>query len=256
MEQWLAGVDGCAAGWIVALVRPARGEVRILPLPLPHFRDVLAVPEAPAIIAVDIPIGLPARSGKGGRDADNAVRPLLGARQSAVFSIPSRRAVYAEVGPFDDDSARYAAHQRACGVAWATSDPPRGISIQAFGMFEKIREVDTLLRSDPSLVARIFETHPEVAFWRLNGERSLEEPKKVKNRPFEPGLAVRRRLLLAAGIPAQILDVAPPRGAGPDDLLDALACGTTALRLNEGTACSFPHPHARDECGLPIAIWA
>jgi predicted RNase H-like nuclease len=141
-------------------------------------------------------------------------------------------------------------------LARATSDPPRGIAIQAFAIFEKIREIDMLLRSDPSLVARIFETHPEVTFWRLNGKRSLDEPKKVKNRPFEPGLALRRRLLLAAGIPPQILDAAPPRGAGPDDLVDALACAMTARRLHEGTACSFPHPHGRDEFGLPIAIWA
>jgi predicted RNase H-like nuclease len=256
MEPWLAGVDGCAAGWIVVLIRPATGEARIIPHPLRQFSDVLALAEPPAIVAVDIPIGLPARSGRGGRDADNAVRSMLGARQSSVFSIPSRRAVYAEVGPFTDTRARYAAHRQACAVARATSDPPRGIAIQAFGIFEKIRELDTLLRGDPSLVCRIFETHPEVAFWRLNGKRSLDEPKKVKNRPFEPGLAVRRRLLAAAGIPPELVEAAPPRGAGPDDVIDALACAITARRLHEGRAYSFPDPPGRDEFGLPIAIWA
>ena len=38
--------------------------------------------------------------------------------------------------------SRYAAHQRACAVARETSVPPRSITIFAFGIFPKIREVD------------------------------------------------------------------------------------------------------------------
>jgi predicted RNase H-like nuclease len=89
---WLAGVDGCPAGWIAAFVRADGGEVRIEIAP--RFADLLA--QAPALVAVDIPIGLPERVGHGGRAAESAVRPLLGARQSSVFSVPSRSAVYAE----------------------------------------------------------------------------------------------------------------------------------------------------------------
>ena len=85
-DIWLVGVDGCRAGWIVAFVRPAGGEVRLRIVP--RFADVLASREAPAVIAVDMPIGLPERTGLGGRAAENAVRPLLGARQSSVFSVP------------------------------------------------------------------------------------------------------------------------------------------------------------------------
>ena len=92
-EPWLAGVDGCTGGWIAAFVRPDGGEARIRIVP--RFADVVAAPEAPAVIAVDMPIGLPERTGLGGRAAENAVRPLLGARQSSVFSVPSRAAIYA-----------------------------------------------------------------------------------------------------------------------------------------------------------------
>src|SRR5262245_31913002 len=77
MQTWLAGVDGCAGGWLAAFVRPAGGEVRLRVLP--RFAEVLAAPEAPAIISVDMPIGLPAQVGIGGRAAERAVRPLLGA---------------------------------------------------------------------------------------------------------------------------------------------------------------------------------
>ena len=177
-NAWLAGVDGCAGGWIAAFVRPQGGEARVRIVP--RFADVLAAPEQPAIVAVDMPIGLPERVGAGGRAAENSVRPLLGARQSSVFSVPSRAAIYA------------ADYGEACRIAQATSEPPRKVSKQLFNIAPKIREVDEALRADPTRPARVFEVHPELAFWRLNGGRALTEPKKVKSRPYEPGLALRR----------------------------------------------------------------
>ena len=107
---WLAGVDGCRAGWIVAFVRPS-GEA-VPPRVFAQFKDVLAAPETPAVIAVDIPIGLPERARHGGRAAENAVRPLLGARQSSVFSVPSRAALAA------------ADYRDACRIALATPSRP------------------------------------------------------------------------------------------------------------------------------------
>src|SRR5215831_748518 len=130
-DTWFAGIDGCRAGWLLAFVRAGDGEVRLRVVS--RFAEVIAAPEA--LIAVDIPIGLPEQAGHGGRRADNMVRPLLGARKSSVFSVPSRRAVFAEIGPFGDQQSRSAAHQRACAVARETSDPPRSISIFSFGIF-------------------------------------------------------------------------------------------------------------------------
>ena len=191
-----------------------------------------------------MPIGLPERAGYGGRAAENAVRPLLGARQSSVFSVPSRAAIAAS------------AYRDACAIALATSDPPRKVSKLLFMLAPKIREVDELLRADKGAAERVFEVHPELAFWRMNGARALGEPKKVKGRPHEPGLALRRRLLLDAGLPAAAVNASPPRGAGPDDLLDALACAFVARRIRAGLAEPFPNPPPRDACGLPMAIWA
>jgi len=239
-DVWLAGVDGCPGGWIAAFVRRTGDEVRIAVVP--RFADVLA--EARGIVAVDMPIGLPERAGHGGRSAENAVRPLLGVRQSSVFSVPSRAAIYA---------ADYAAF---CAAALATSDPPRKVSKQLFNIAPKIREIDALLRADATLVPRVFEVHPELAFWRLNGERALAEPKKVKSRCYEPGLALRRGLLISAGLPPAVVNAPPPKGARPDDLLDALACAAVARRIGVGNARPFPDPPPRDDYGLPMAIWA
>jgi predicted RNase H-like nuclease len=239
---WLAGVDGCPGGWIAAFVRPAGGSGIIAVFP--DFADVLAATQAPAVFAVDVPIGLPERTGHGGRAAENAVRPLLGARQSSVFSVPSRAAI---------EAADYAT---ACRVALSSSDPPRKVSKQLFNIAPKIREVDAALRADSALVARVYEVHPELAFWRLNGAQPLGEPKKVKSRPHAPGLALRRRLLRAAGLPRELIDAAPPKGAAADDLLDALACAAIARRIHAGIARPFPDPPPCDTYGLPMAIWA
>ena len=241
-DTWLAGVDGCSIGWVAAFVRPDLQDVRVRVVP--HFAEVLTATETPHLNALDMPIGLPERAGQGGRAAERAVRPLLAGRQSSVFSVPSRAALAAE------------GYGDACRIALATSNPPRKVSRQLFMLAPKIREVDACLRTDTTCASRVYEVHPEVAFWRLNGEQALSEPKKVKSRPYEPGLALRRRLLVVAGFPAGTVEAKPPKGAGPDDLIDALACAAIALRIHAGLARPFPDPPERDAFGLPMAIWA
>lgn len=241
-RPWLAGVDGCPSGWIIALLQAGGEDIRLRVVPT--FADVLGAPEAPAVIAVDMPIGLPERIGPAGRGPEALVRPLLGARQSSVFSVPSRAAVAAPD------------YRAGCATAAATSEPPRMMSKQLFNIAPKIREVDALLRADAAAAGRVFEVHPELGFWRLNGARPLSEPKKVKSRPYAPGLAQRRDLLIAAGVAAAAIDAGPPTGAAADDLLDALVCAVMARRIDAGLARPFPDPPLRDPYGLAIAIWA
>ena len=242
-EPCVAGVDGCRAGWLV-VVRPLDGIGRPAVRIVATFAEVLALPEAPSLIAVDIPIGLPERSGIGGRAADIGARAKLGARQSSVFAVPARAAV------METD------YGRACAVALLHSEPPRKVSKQTFNLFAKIREVDRLMT--PALQARVVECHPETAFWAMNGAAPLALPKKVKSRPNAPGLALRRRLLAGAGWPMDFLATMPFRtaDAGPDDLLDACGCAWTALRVLNGAALRFPAAPPLDARGLRQEIWA
>ena len=238
--RWVAGVDGCPAGWAVVW-RDADGKAAPAVEVVPAFAAILADPRRAAVIAVDVPIGLPERTGRGGRGPENAVRPLLGPRQSSVFSVPSRSAVMA--ADYGDASA----------AALATSEPPRRVSKQCFHLFPKIREIDALMT--PALEARVYECHPELAFWRLAGGRPMALPKKVKGRLNPPGLAERRALLAAAGYDDGFLGQRR-RGAGADDIVDAAVLAVIAARILAGEAESFPPVPARDDRGLRMAIWA
>lgn len=244
MTDYVAGVDGCRGGWIVVL-HPIDDPAEASVLLAPRFRDVLAIAPTPRVIAVDMPIGLPESAGTGGRAADVSARSRLGGRQSAVFSVPARTAV------MQHD------YREACAAALATSDPPRKVSKQIYHLFPKIREIDELM--SPALQDRVVECHPEVSFWALNGGRALDLPKKVKSRPHPPGIAVRRRLLEAAGYQQQLF-AAPPTwnasSAGSDDVVDAAAAAWTAARIARGTAQRFPDNPPHDARGLRMEIWA
>jgi threonine dehydratase len=91
--EWIAGVDGCRTGWVVAFAGARHDDVRVRVVT--KFADVFAASEQPRIVAADMPIGLPAQIGPRGRGPERVVRPLLGVRQSSVFAVPSRSAVYA-----------------------------------------------------------------------------------------------------------------------------------------------------------------
>lgn len=238
---WVAGVDGCRDGWAVTFWDLA-GKRSPRFRRISTFPEILDAPEAPRIVAVDMPIGLPARVGRGGRGPEPAAREHLGERKSSVFSIPSRRAVYAPD------------YGTACSIALETSDPPRKISKQGFMLFPKIREIDGVMTAD--LCSRVYEVHPELAFWRLNNGAAMRTPKKIKSRVNPDGLAERRELLEARGFKPEFFAQPLPRGVAADDLVDSCACALIAIRIAEGTASPFPEDPDVDERGLTIAIWA
>lgn len=249
----LVGVDGCKAGWIAVRREPgAPPSVSVFS----SFAMLLEALPAGVTIAVDMPIGLPDFSQRGGRGPEALVRPLLGQRQSSVFAIPSRAALYADTSDFTTVEAWNAAHRQASEVAKTTSDPPRGVSIQAFGIFSKIREIDALLIARPELRTFVFESHPEVAFCRLNGGQAMSLPKKIKGAVNPAGMEERKALLCRHGYQKDFLDQPPPRGAAADDFLDAAAMMLIAGRIAGGGARPYPDPPLADRFGIPVAIWA
>jgi len=239
MTDMIAGIDGCPAGWMVVTWagRPTdTPQARIIE----DFAGILQLPAG--IIAVDMPIGFPEHASTGGRPACVAARARLGHRQSSVFSVPSRAAVMCTD------------YRQACRINQLNSDPPKKVSKQCFNLFDKMREIDALIT--PGLQDRVFEVHPELAFWAMNGQHPLALPKKVKSRPDPAGMALRRQLLTAAGFPVDALkrDTWKARAAAEDDVLDACATAWSARRIRDGEHVQLPQDPPRDGRGLRMEI--
>lgn len=201
-SPWVAGVDGCREGWVVVLHDLKRGShlVRLVP----DFQSVLALPEAPAVIAVDIPIGLLATGTTGGRGCEVLARQLLGARASSVFSAPSRAALAAfQMG----SGYREVSTANRGGIPTAP-----GLSQQTFAILPKIAQVDAALA--PSAQSIVHEVHPELCFAEANGGAPMLNSKKSKT-----GRAERAALLKALNYvgPLQFLGGSLPKGAKADD---------------------------------------
>src|SRR5215471_17084563 len=83
-NQTLVGVDGCPSGWIVV----AESDDGLNACVYPDWMSVMRDHGRGSLIAVDIPIGLPAR---GARLCDIEARRYLGGpRGSSVFPTPVR----------------------------------------------------------------------------------------------------------------------------------------------------------------------
>lgn len=226
----VAGVDGCRAGWVVAtgVVDPV-GIRAVSVACIETFEEIFD--GGYAVIAVDIPIGLPERAEPGGRSADRAARTMLGARRSSVFSPPIR----ALLGSVD--------YRDALCVMRASSEHGLGLTKQCWNIIPKIREVDEIIRRTPD--AGVYECHPEVCFCAMAG-------RPMTHRKASPEGAVERQgVLHDAGIEPQ---VGPIRGAKIDDILDAHACLWTAARIQRGESRQLPAEFEFDGAGVPMRI--
>jgi predicted RNase H-like nuclease len=232
----VAGVDGCRAGWVVALGQGGDASVHVVP----RFADVLRVASEARVIGVDMPIGFLDRAEPGGRECDRRARALLGApRACSVFSPPVRAAL------------RQLTYPTALAANRASSVRALGLSKQCFNLFLKMREVDVTLRRAAAARARVREVHPELAFRALAGASAgLAVAKSCAS-----GRARRAALLRAVFSDVDRLLAARPAGAAVDDVLDAFAVCWSAERIARGVGVRLPPRPPRDARGLPMEIW-
>jgi len=231
----ICGADGCKAGWVAICKDLDSGSVwwRLCS----RACEIVYGQPKPEIAALDIPIGLPEA---GARVCDREARWLLGpGRASSVFPAPIRAVL--EAG----------SHQEACQMRVRAEG--KKLSLQAWAIVPKIREVDELLREDPELRARIREVHPEVSFYLLAGKQRLQYGKRHAS-----GGKERRRLL--EPVFGQWLHAAlAERGelaSTEDDVLDAFAALWTAERIASGISQTIPCVPPRDSFELSMEIVA
>jgi predicted RNase H-like nuclease len=226
--MFVAGVDGCRAGWVCFKVDVVSRATSVEVIDLPAL--LTNRPSDLACVAIDIPVGLLDRP----RGCDIKARKCLGwPRCASVFAAPCRAALTAKN------------HAEASAVNRQKTE--RGLSRQAWGVVPKIKQVDEAITPDRQQWA--FEVHPEVCFWALNGQHPMVHRKKSKQ-----GLTERLAVLRTVFPQIEHHLLNRPSGVGKDDLLDAAAAVWTALRRHRGEAICVCTPE-RDAKGLSVAIF-
>jgi predicted RNase H-like nuclease len=93
MVVWVCGVDGFKSRWCAALRNVETDEVHTRVV---SFQKLLKLPENPAIITVDVPIGLPDVTSPRGRSCERLARKIVGAHHAlSVISTVGRVALAA-----------------------------------------------------------------------------------------------------------------------------------------------------------------
>ena len=229
----LVGVDGCPGGWVAVI---AEGQ-EISGMVVENAEELLHRASDAAVIAIDIPIGLP---DAGPRECDRAARKLLGARRgSSVFPAPIRPVL--EAGTYLE----------ACAIRQRIEE--KRMSKQAFAILPKILEIDRLLQRSDQARRQIREVHPEVSFCFWNDGTPMRDAKK-----HPAGKASRETLIdqIWPGIRPTLLERWPRTVVGRDDLNDAFAALWTARRILTRSAIRIPETDERDSKGLPMEMWA
>ena len=222
-----AGIDGCRSGWIAVIgPSPALSKVMLI-------ETLVEIDPREVLVAIDMAIGL---SDLEPRSCEAAARKLLPkGRKSSVFPVPRRALLECTTYPEANATSRA---RFGCGL-------PK----QSWHLFPKLGEVDRWARRHKQ--RNIFEAHPELAFLRLNKGQSLP-PKRTKD-----GARLRHKLLERTGfksLKTWLRDL-PSATAKPDDLYDACALLTTAIRLGRGQAKCVTEVQERDSKGLRMEIW-
>lgn len=238
----VAGVDGCKGGWVVVIASATNQSIEtnahcILKLKsfftARTFSEVLSKTTDCELVCVDIPIGL--SDGKKPRECDVTARRILQRpRASSVFPTPIRPCLSAKD------------YKTASKICFEHSG--KKLSRQSFALLDKIRQVDDLMTS--VLQRRVREIHPEISFWSLNNQATIQQNKKTV-----PGQAQRHKLLqqIFADMDG-ILSQLPTDGFVMDDAFDALVAAWTAGQTVMRKAETLPENPELDNKGLRMEI--
>ncbi len=227
----VAGIDGCKGGWVAVIAEA--GAPQTAQVVCAASIDTLINGNKIGFAVVDMPIGLVSRPPS--RDVEPAMRKFLGKKHTSVFNTPCRAAL--------DETE----HCKASEVNKRILE--KGLSVQTFAIFPKMREVDAAVRALGQKVLR--EGHPEVTFAVMAGSPVLSRKKD-----YLGGLE-RCELLNEKEFPTRdLLNARSEFKFASDDLLDAAALCWSAMRYLNSQHISFPTNPSWDEFCLEMSVIA
>ena len=224
----MAGVEPCPTGWVVVSAR-LQGTTAFLQAPEVHatFADIIDYRPAFDVIAVHAPLSFPTADTPGGRHCDRLARQLLGwPRSGAIVSPPSRRLL---------------ANPTKARVAAAGLSP---IAAARVGWFKQVLE-----EMAPYRQRQVFEVHPELSFYQLNGDVPMKYSK------YDDRGVKERRSLLEQKLQGMetVLEVELP-AITIQHLLDATVDMWTARRIAARAVERLPEDPEWDDEGIRMEL--
>jgi predicted RNase H-like nuclease len=222
----VAGVIPCPRGWLIesaklhgATFAPEKPRV------VSSFTDVLDERPSFSTVAIHAPIGYLDEFRPGGRTCDAMARSLLGPRRgSTVHSAP----LWESVNESGDGS----------------SDHLDAITLELLPRFREVAK-----EMAPYLQRTIYEVHPELSFYRLNGDQPLRWSKKTHAGRIERFALLEKRIPGLSVVLGRHLD-----GVLQPHLLDAAALMWTGRLIQARAATRMPTDPEWDEQGLRMEM--
>ncbi len=238
----VVGVDGCGAGWFAIRIEDGGAG----PYELGVFGEIAELVDAwddAALILIDVPIGLPDDGTP--RACDVEARKKLGRGRRSPPAPPCRAALDIRLRELGPEEASGAGRERT-----GTRPAPR-----ASRSDRRIAEVDRLMRGrDANSRPAIRETHPEICFWALNGERPADHRKGCEAGRRERFDILSRHYPSTINLYDEARARFRRRAVADDDILDAAAAALTAVPADRGADLRALSDGRADAFGLPMEI--
>ena len=226
------GIDGCKYGWICAQLK---NEAISLTL-LGHINEVKKVDSQR--IFIDIPIGLSDQFNT--RTIDFELRKLLSKkRKSSVFTPPIREALEAPTYQLGNQINK--------------SISGKGISIQAWNIGHKIKEVNQFLSQNHLYQKKMSESHPELCFELLNNG-PLNHSKKTLSGMEERIKIINKYINISFQEIRNFAKECKSDKAKLDDIIDAIVLSLSAMRWEMSGKRQITQEKEKDTFKLPFNI--
>lgn len=229
-----AGIDGCAAGWILITFDDDNTFYEVLRTD----EDLEGAFHKFDRVLIDMPIGL--EDEEYTRECDALLRKELGSEYaSSVFSPPIRPALNAP------------SYVEANMQSYEFTE--KKLTLQAWNITPKIKTVDQFLTDQPELQEKVFESHPELIFRNLNGGMIFQKKNTKKGLRHRLSL-VSDREEIAKDFFRDIKEEFRRNEVEEDDIVDSMALALAAKQSQNKGLKTLPEDPEKDSNGLVKAI--